>query len=122
MISIESDEEPPYKILLQPDHPCAMDGIKFIFYEKAQCLSCTVHYSKLVVNDSIVATARMPSAVVSNTVSGVYLNVWFLHNQNLLEVVAINETTCSYVEETNRDLIELPLELVANLVARLGNN
>jgi hypothetical protein len=74
------------------------------------------------VNDSIVATARMPSAVVSNTVSGVYLNVWFLHNQNLLEVVAINETTCSYVEETNRDLIELPLELVANLVARLGNN
>jgi hypothetical protein len=66
----------------------------------------------------------MPSTVVSNAVSGVYLNVWFLHNQNLLEVVAINDTTatCSYVEETNRDLIELPLELVANLVARFGNN
>jgi hypothetical protein len=32
---IECDKEPPYKILLQPDHPCAMDGIDFIFYEKA---------------------------------------------------------------------------------------
>jgi hypothetical protein len=63
------------------------------------------------VNDRIVATSQMPSAVVSNAVSGVYLNVWFLHNQNLLEVVAMNETTatCSYSEETNRDLIELPV-------------
>jgi hypothetical protein len=124
LTSIECDEEPPYEILLQPDHPCTTDGIDFIFYEKARCLSCTVRYSKLVVNDRIVATSRMPSAVVSNAVSGVYLNVWFLHNQNLLEVVAINDTTatCSYVEETNRDLIELPLELVTNLVARFGNN
>jgi hypothetical protein len=77
-----------------------------------------------VIGHRTVATPRMPSAAVPNAVSGVYVNVWFLHNHNLLEVVAINETTasCSYVEDINRDLIELPLDVVADLVARFGNN
>ena len=35
LMSIECQAEPPYEILLQPDHPCATDGIDFIFYEKA---------------------------------------------------------------------------------------
>jgi hypothetical protein len=124
LTSIECDAEPPYEVLLQPDHPCTTNGIDFIFYEKAQRLSCTVHYTKLVVSGRTVATSRMPSAVVSDAVSAVYVNVWFLNNQDLLEVVEINETmaTCSYVEDVNRDLIELPLELVADLVARFGNN
>jgi hypothetical protein len=122
--SIECDAEPPYEVLLQPDHPCATNGINFNFYEKARCLSCTVHYTKLVVSDRTVATSRRPSAVVSDAVSGVYINVWFLNNQDFLEVVEINGTTatCSCVEDVNRDLIELPLDLVADLVARFGNN
>lgn len=124
LTSIECAAEAPQELLLHNDRPCTMDGIDFIFYEKSRCLSCIVRYSKLVVNTNAVATSRIPSAVVSNAVSGVYINVWFLHNGSLLEVVEIKESTamCSYVEESNTDLIELPLALIADLVARFGNN
>jgi hypothetical protein len=50
----------------------------------------------------------MPSAVVTGAVSGVYVSVsvsvWFLHDQTLMEVVAVNKITASYayVEDSNR--------------------
>ena len=62
----------------------------------------------MVVNDTLVATSRMPSAVVTGAVSGVYVSVsvsvWFLHDQTLMEVVAVNKITASYayVEDSNR--------------------
>jgi hypothetical protein len=86
---------------LKPDHHCSTDGIDFIFYEKSHSLTCTVRYTNLVINDKTVATSRMPSAVVSGPVSGVYVNVWFLYDEILLEVVAIHENTAMYVEDTN---------------------
>jgi hypothetical protein len=87
-------------------------------------LTCTVRFSKIVVNEKAVATSRIPTAVVESPVSGVYLNVWFLHDGSLLEVNAINKSsaTCTYMEESDRENIELPLELVAELVTRFGNS
>jgi len=66
----------------------------------------------------------MPSAVVTGAVSRVYVSVWFLYDQTLMEVVAVNKITasCAYVEDSYRTLIELPVELVADLVARFGNS
>jgi hypothetical protein len=124
LTSVECGAEVPYEVFLEPDHHCGRDGIDFIYYEKNRCLTCTVRFSKIVVNEKTVATSRIPTAVVTSPESGVYLNVWFLHDQNLLEVVAIDEisATCAFVEETNKENIELPLELVAELVANFGNN
>ena len=33
----------------------------------------------------------MPSAVVTGAVSRVYVSVWFLYDQTLMEVVAVNK-------------------------------
>ena len=106
LTSIECEAEAPYDVVMQPDHHSANDGIDFIVYEKSRCLSCTVRFTKLVVNDRLVATSRMPSAVAAGAVSGVYVSVsvWFLHDQTLMEVVAVNKITASYayVEDSNR--------------------
>jgi hypothetical protein len=124
LTSIECEAEAPYDVVMQPDHHSANDGIDFIVYEKSRCLSCTVRFTKLVVNDRLVATSRMPSAVAAGAVSGVYVSVWFLYDQTSMEVVAVNKITasCAYVEDSYRTLIELPVELVADLVARFGNS
>ncbi len=78
----------------------------------------------MVVNDTLVATSRMPSAVVTGAVSRVYVSVWFLYDQTLMEVVAVNKITasCTFIEDSNRTLIELPIESVANLAAMFGNS
>jgi hypothetical protein len=122
--SIECGAEVPYDIMMEPDRHCVSDGNDFIFYERNRCLTCTVQFSKILVNEKAVATSRIPTAVVTCPESGGYLNVWFLQNQSLLEVVAINEisATCAYIEESDRDNIELPLAVVAELVARFGNS
>jgi hypothetical protein len=66
----------------------------------------------------------MPSAVVTGAVSRVYVSVWFLYDQTLMEVVAVNKITasCTCIEDSNRTLIELPIESVANLAAMFGNS
>lgn len=58
-----------------------------------------------------------------NPESGVYLNVWFQHDGCLLEVAAINGNivTCSYVENEDEN-INLPLQLVAELVSKFGSS
>ncbi len=114
----------PYEVQLNPDCNCAADGIDFIYSEHSHTLSCTIRFTKVVVKVETDATRRLATAEVTNSPqSGVYLNVWFQHNGCLLEVVAINGNiaTCSYVEETQEN-INLPLEVVAELVAKFGSN
>ncbi len=123
LTSIECGPEVPYEVQLTPDCPCAVNGIDFIYYEQNRCLSCTVRFSKVVVREEADATSRIATAEVENIESGVYLNVWFHYENCLLEVVAINAdtATCTYVEQPAEN-IELPLQLVSQLVASFGNS
>jgi hypothetical protein len=124
LTSVEVGPEPPFEVVLKPDCNVSVNGIDFIYTESNRCLSCIIRFSKVVVSDEAVATSRLAAAeVVANKVSGVYLNVWFKHNNRLMEVVAINEEnnmiTCSYVEEVEEDVV-LPLNLVEELVSMFG--
>ncbi len=123
LTSIECGAEAPYKVVLNPDCQCTVDGIDFIYSEQNRFLSCTVHFSKITVTDEAVAKSRIATAEVTLPVSGVYLNVWFQYHDSLLEVIEINgdSVTCSYVEEETGNII-LPVNLVSQLVSRFGNN
>jgi hypothetical protein len=124
LTSVECGLQVPYEVLLNPHCNYAADGIDFIYSEHNRSLSCTIRFTKIVVKVESDATSRIATAEVTNTPqSGVYLNVWFKHNGCLLEVVAINGdiVTCSYVEETSEN-INLPLQVVAELVAKFGTN
>jgi hypothetical protein len=125
LTSVECGPEIPYELLISPNHPCAMDGIDFIFYEQTRTLSCSIRFTKIVVSDEAVATSRIPMArVTTSAESGVYVNVWFHHNAELFEVTAIdnNTVTCINVEQPESQPVTLPLNLVATLVAQFGNS
>jgi hypothetical protein len=121
LTSVECPAEVPYSIFLKPDESCSVDGIDFMFCEEHRSLTCTIKFSKLIVTDENVAKARLPSAVVGDEVieSGVYIGAWFLHNQNVLEVITITDefVTCSHVQEPDSPTIDLPIALVDQQIA-----
>lgn len=126
LTSIECPPEVPLEILLKPTSQCTIDGIDFIYYETSRCLSCIVRFTKITVNTKEDVTERIAVGEVNpNPESGVYVNVWFRYEDMLLEVTSINEATqivtCSNVEEEGLE-IDLPLDLVSNLVKRFGNS
>jgi len=113
------------EVVLKPACNVAVDGIDFIYSEQSRCLSCTIRFSKIVVSHEEVATTRISKAqVITPKESGVYLNVWFKHDEHLMEVIAIDQetelVTCIYVEEEGEDEVVLPLNLVSECVARFG--
>ncbi len=81
-----------------------------------------VRFTKVTVNTAEDARKRIATADVSySPESGVYVSVWFKYNHSLLEVTAVNRdhVTCSYVQELEDDIV-LPVNLVAELVAKFG--
>lgn len=124
MTAVEVGPDIPYEVLLKPDCSASVDGIDFVYSEQNRCLSTTIRFTKVVVHDEHVATSRIASAeVLNNKDSGIYLSVWFKYGESLLEVTAIdednNKVTCSYVDELS-DNIELPINVVSELVAKFG--
>lgn len=124
LTSLECGPHAPHDIISKPDGHCGADGIDFIYSEQNRVLSCTVRFTKVVVQNARDATSRIPTAHVTSPDSGVYLNVWFQHTDSLLEVIAIDgsNATCAHVEEPDRENINLPLQLVRELVARFGTS
>jgi hypothetical protein len=125
LTSVEVGPEVPIEVVLKPACNVAVDGIDFIYSEQSRCLSCTIRFSKIVVSHKEVATTRISKAqVITPKESGVYLNVWFKHDEHLMEVIAIDQetelVTCIYVEEEGEDEVVLPLNLVSECVARFG--
>jgi hypothetical protein len=122
MTSIDCSEEIPCEVLLKHNAPCSTDGIDFIYSEQNRYLTCTVRFTKVTVNTAEDARKRIATADVSySPESGVYVGVWFKYNHSLLEVTAVNgdHVTCSYVQELEDDIV-LPVNLVAELVAKFG--
>ena len=107
---------------MKPDSPYHLNGIDFIFYEEQRNLSCIIRFSKIVVKDGFVVTSRLPSAVVAAPETGIYVNALFVYNNQVLEVVAIYNTLvrCAYVEEAQNNTIDLPINLVRELVSAFG--
>jgi hypothetical protein len=124
LTSVDCGQNVPYEVLLNHDCQCTADGIDFIYSEQNRCLTCNIRFTKLVVREATDTTKRIAVAEVRhNPESGVYLNVWFQHDGCLLEVAAINGNivTCSYVENEDEN-INLPLQLVAELVSKFGSS
>ncbi len=122
MTSIDCPDEIPYEILGKPDASCKTDGIDFIYSEQNRYLTCTVRFTKVTVNTAADAICRIATANVTHSPeSGVYVSVWFKYNESLLLVTDIHRdnVSCSYVQEAE-DSIVLPLNLVAELVAKFG--
>jgi hypothetical protein len=124
LTSVECALHAPAAVLLKPEGQCGADGIDFLYSEENRALSCTIRFTKVVVRDERDATSRIAIAHVTTPDSGVYLNVWFQYHDSLLEAVAIDGSNvlCSHVEEPDRENLELPLQLVKELVARFGNS
>ena len=122
LTSIECEQEVPYNIIVKPDSPYHLNGIDFIFYEVQRSLSCIIRFSKIVVKDGFVVTSRLPSAVVAAPETGIYVNALFVYNNQVLEVVAIYNTLvrCAYVEEAQNNTIDLPIDVVRELVSAFG--
>ncbi len=108
---------------LKPEVQSLTNGIDFIFSEQNHNLNCKVCFTKVTISEAADATSRLATAEVATAESGLYDNVWFQYENNLLEVLKVNGdvVTCKFVEEDDQENIQLPLGLVKELVARFGN-
>ncbi len=93
-----------------------------MYSEQNRNLNCNVCFTKITVTEAADATAKIASANIVSAKSSIYLGVWFQYNGDLLEVTSKNGNvaTCSYVEETNLDTVNLSVDLVENLVKMFG--
>jgi hypothetical protein len=122
LTSIECGPLIPEQIIEKPERRSFFDGIDFVYSEQNRNLNCNVRFTKITVTSAADATARIASANIVSAESSVYRGVWFQYNDDLLEVTSINGNvaTCSYVEETNLDTVNLSVDLVENLVKMFG--
>jgi hypothetical protein len=122
LTSIECGPLIPEQIIEKPERRSFFDGIDFVYSEQNRNLNCNVRFTKITVTSAADATTRIASANIVSAESSVYRGVWFQYNDDLLEVTSINGNvaTCSYVEETNLDTVNLSVDLVENLVKMFG--
>ena len=123
MTSLECGPVVPPDVILKPEVRCFTNGIDFIFSEQNRNLNCKIRFTKITISEAADAISRLATAEVTTAESGIYDNVWFQHENNLLEVIKVNGdvVTCKFVEEDDQDNIQLPLGLVKDLVARFGS-
>jgi hypothetical protein len=124
LASIECENVVPREVALKPHRPCGANGIDFIYSEQNRSLTCTIRFSKIVVNEPVDATSRIALAdITSAPVSSVYPGVWFKYNNSLWEVIQVDgiAVICSDVEDEYNENIQLPLNVVVDLVSKFGN-
>jgi hypothetical protein len=97
------------------------NSIDFIYSSKSRQLSCTIRFTQLRVSSAEVVLSRAPSAEVKAAATSAYVGAWFLHDGAVLEIVSIenNRVACK-TPDSDDTTIELPLELVCDLVNRFG--
>jgi hypothetical protein len=121
--SIDCMDIAPIDVALNPRIKCLADGIDFIFSEKSRILSGHVRFQKKVVNNSAEVSSQVPTSIIQNIESGVYLVALFYYNDILFEVCEIdtqNSIVRSYAVQDDVDDFILPLNIVFYLVSMFG--
>jgi hypothetical protein len=132
LTAVEVGDNLPTELVIDCKNRYHGDSVEFLYTEESRQLTCTVRYSKLLINTHDVATSRIPTAEVhSNVVAGAYVNANFHYNGELMTILRIenNFATCRYLandidsDSEDRDAlvtIDLPLQQVHELVTSFG--
>ena len=86
-------------------------------------LTCIVHFTSFIVTTPNVAPSRIPSVVVKQPATSVYVGAWFLYNGIVQQVVTISEDVVGSKEpdeDDNVQLLQLSLATIANLINSFG--
>jgi len=122
LTSVECGSVLPAQVSKKPLVPCLTDGIELSYYEQNSTLSCHVRFSRLRVVSSEVVTSRITAANVIAENPGAYEGAWFQYNGNTFEVRRIESGVCfcRSVEEEGVEIQRFPINLVNDLVNKLG--
>jgi hypothetical protein len=122
LTSIECGPVIPLELMEKPEGRSFFNGIDFVYSEQNRNLNCNVRFTKIIVNEAADALGRIATADIIAAESSIYQGVWFQHNDDLLEVRAINGNmvSCTYVDESNLDTVDLPVQVVEDLVKLFG--
>jgi hypothetical protein len=128
--SVDVMEEFPMELINNMNRKYHSDCIEFLYTEENRLLTCSVWYSKIIVNSSEEVRARFPMADVHNSViAGAYVSANFHYNNILMTVHGIvgNVATCRYLPEdgdsnNSEDYLymDLPVDQVHELVSMFG--
>jgi len=130
LTSLELAEDIPKELLRKPHFRWMEDSAHLMYTEESRQLSVNIRYSKLLINNKDVVFSRLPTADVHRQViGGAYISSNFHYNGELMTVVQIegNVAKCRILNDDNDSTnssewvtVELPLDLVHQLVATFG--
>jgi hypothetical protein len=130
LTSVELGEEVPMDLIHSFNQKYCGNSVEFLYTEESRQLSCSVQYSKIIINTAEAATSQIPTALVRNDViASAYVSANFLLNGLIMTVHQIdnNIARCRYVldesdstDSERCEFIDLALDQVQSLVAAFG--
>ena len=120
--SVECGDVNPGEIVQNPRMKCTANGIDLKYSEENRIFSCQLRFQKTTARNPEDMLVNVPSALLSDAVSGVYVEALFHYQNELYEVVSIEDgavVTATLQTETVEE-VRLPINLVHELVAQLG--
>ena len=130
LTSLELADEIPDELLRKPHVRWMEDSVHLIYTEESRQLSVVIRYSKLIINNKDVVLSRLPTAEVHRRViGGAYVSSNFHYKGELMTVLQIdgNVAKCRIINDDDDSInssewvtVELPLDLVHQLVATFG--
>ncbi len=76
--SVELGEEVPFDLIQSFNQKYHGNSVEFLYTEESQQLSCSVRYSKMIINTTDAATSRIPTAYVrTDVIAGAYVSAIF---------------------------------------------
>ena len=122
LTSVECSPILPTWYLQNPLLPCFSDGIELHHHEQNSTLCCHVRFSRLRITAPEVATSSLHAANVVPDNPGAHVGAWFNYDNNTFAVQSIANGFCYCNSvEVEGITIELPLDLVYNLVSSFGS-
>lgn len=119
--SIECPRELLPAVAQNPLTKIEVDGIDFVYTYENRSLLCTVRFSKIPIVTADIATSRISVAYVTAEAVGAYVGACFHYNGDMFEVVAIINTLSRCQSLETDEIIDLPIDLVNNLVNSFGS-
>jgi len=122
LTSVECSPILPIPFLRNPLLQCYTDGIELYYHEQNSTLCCHVRFSRLRVSDAEVAVSRIPVAIVVPDNPDAHVGAWFHYNNNTFAIQSISNGICTCRSvEADDIIVELPIDIVNNLVNIFGN-
>jgi hypothetical protein len=131
LTSLELADVVPAELVRKPMLQWTDNSAHLIYTEESRQLSFSLKYSKLLINNTDIVTSRIPTGQVhQQVIGGALISSVCFYNGELLTIVRINDSlaTCHYLRDDDDsadnsvqwDTIDLPLDIVNDLVASFG--